>query len=280
MKFSVIVTVYNLEKYIEASLLSIINQTYNNFEVIVVNDCSTDNSLNVINNYSNRVRLVNLKKNSGVLLATCAGLKEANGDIICFLDGDDIWESNKLQRLAEIYGSNEYYLVSHDYSHINSEGNAIDIDDSSQELINSISPQNIDEISDILTEGIMVPKGRIWLGSAFSLNTKYFDVNNFLDWVNNLSSPTMIYQDWPIAVYALATKKGNVRVGYVQEKLFRYRLHESNYSGGNKSTNERSIKIAKKGKETSKEILNLLVIHKASFTKEDYLKIKNHRDFM
>ena len=98
-KVSIIVPVYNAEKYIKQCLESIISQTYENIEIIVVNDGSKDNSLNILKEYvkkSNKMKLVD-KKNGGVSSARNAGLKEATGEYITFVDSDDWLEKNAIE---------------------------------------------------------------------------------------------------------------------------------------------------------------------------------------
>jgi glycosyltransferase involved in cell wall biosynthesis len=92
MLVSVVITCYNLEKYIGRCIESVINQTYNNLEIIVVNDCSTDNSLKVIKEFAkrdNRIKIVNLRKNHGCGYAKKTGGDKAIGDYITFVDADD-----------------------------------------------------------------------------------------------------------------------------------------------------------------------------------------------
>lgn len=92
MLVSVVITCYNLEKYIGRCIESVINQTYNNLEIIIVNDCSTDNSLKVIKEFAkcdNRIKIVNLRKNHGCGYAKRAGGDKASGDYVTFVDGDD-----------------------------------------------------------------------------------------------------------------------------------------------------------------------------------------------
>ena len=95
-KISVIVPIYNVEKYLEKCLGSIINQTYKNLEIICVNDGSTDNSLEILKKYSNqdsRIIIID-KKNGGLSSARNEGLKIATGEFIGFVDSDDYIESN------------------------------------------------------------------------------------------------------------------------------------------------------------------------------------------
>lgn len=99
---SVIIPVYNSEKYIEETINSVLNQTYQNFEIIIVDDCSTDDSCKIIENLNDeRIRLIKLDKNSGVAVARNIAIENANGQYIAFLDSDDIWIRNKLQLQIE-----------------------------------------------------------------------------------------------------------------------------------------------------------------------------------
>ena len=96
---SIIVPVYNAEEFLDDTINTVLNQTYQNFELILVNDCSTDNSLNVIKNYTDkRIKLINNKVNSKAALTRNNGIKEAKGKYICFLDADDLWDKEKLQK--------------------------------------------------------------------------------------------------------------------------------------------------------------------------------------
>lgn len=91
-KLSIIIPIYNTSKYLRKCLDSVIAQTYKNLEIILVNDCSTDNSLDIINEYckkDDRFKLVNNNPNLGLFRARLAGAKEATGDYIAFLDSDD-----------------------------------------------------------------------------------------------------------------------------------------------------------------------------------------------
>ncbi len=92
MKISVIVPVYNTEKYLERCLDSIINQSYKNIEIIIVNDCSTDRSEEIIKNYlgkNENMHYIKNNKNSGAGYARNVGIKRASGDLLSFVDSDD-----------------------------------------------------------------------------------------------------------------------------------------------------------------------------------------------
>lgn len=90
-KISVIIPVYNTERYLPRCLDSVLSNTYDNLEVICINDGSTDNSINILDNYKvsdERVVVIN-QKNSGVSAARNAGINVATGEYIAFIDSDD-----------------------------------------------------------------------------------------------------------------------------------------------------------------------------------------------
>ena len=98
---SIIVPVYNVEKYIEKCLDSIINQTYKNIEIIVIDDGSTDNSANICDKYtkkSNKLRVIH-KENGGISEARNLGISEAKGKYIIFIDSDDYIETEMIEKL-------------------------------------------------------------------------------------------------------------------------------------------------------------------------------------
>lgn len=101
MRYSIIVPVYNTEKYIDKCLKSIFSNTYKNFEVIIVNDGSTDKTENIINKYIKKYdNIIYIKqKNIGLSLARNNGVKKATGDYLLFIDSDDYVEKNLLENI-------------------------------------------------------------------------------------------------------------------------------------------------------------------------------------
>lgn len=95
-KFSIIIPVYNVEKYIQKCLDSVINQTFKDYEIIVVNDGTKDNSMDIVNKYN--VRIIN-QKNQGQSAARNAGVKIAKGEYLIFLDSDDYWKKDLLENI-------------------------------------------------------------------------------------------------------------------------------------------------------------------------------------
>lgn len=100
MKFSIIIPVYNSEKYIDRCLNSVLTQTYNNYEIIIINDGSTDNSEKILKKYeSNKKIKIISQTNHGVSSSRNIGIKESTGDYILFLDSDDFYENDILETL-------------------------------------------------------------------------------------------------------------------------------------------------------------------------------------
>ena len=118
IKISVIVPVYNSEKYISRCLDSLVNQTLKGIEVIVVNDGSTDNSLEVLQKYSSNSVKVITQKNSGVAAARNTGLKHATGEYIAYVDSDDWVELDMFEKLYNKAIKNDYDVVMCDFWYV------------------------------------------------------------------------------------------------------------------------------------------------------------------
>lgn len=116
-KVSIIVPVYNVEKYIEKCLDSLINQSYKNVEIVVINDGSTDNSINIIMdkyNSNDRIYIYN-KKNGGLSSARNLGLDKATGDYLLFVDSDDWLELDCVEKLVDVIESQNADIIEFGY---------------------------------------------------------------------------------------------------------------------------------------------------------------------
>ena len=94
-KISIIIPVYNAERYLNQTLESVTNQTYKDIELILINDCSTDNSLGILEEFAQkdeRIKIISNEQNSGAAVSRNNGLAIAQGDYLLFLDADDIYE--------------------------------------------------------------------------------------------------------------------------------------------------------------------------------------------
>jgi glycosyltransferase involved in cell wall biosynthesis len=118
MKYSFIIPVYNGEKYIDKCLESILNQNYNNYEVIIINDGSTDSSLEILENYAKENKNIKLysTKNNGLSNARNHGITKVTGDYFIFVDIDDYVDKNMLGYLNKQITQNNYVdLIKYDY---------------------------------------------------------------------------------------------------------------------------------------------------------------------
>lgn len=99
-KFSLIIPAYNVEKYIKKCLDSVLNQTYNNYEIIIINDGSTDNTSKILESYKSnkKIKIIN-QENKGLSNARNTGVSNAKGDYILFIDSDDFIEKKLLEIL-------------------------------------------------------------------------------------------------------------------------------------------------------------------------------------
>lgn len=98
---SIVMPLYNCERFMKQSIESILEQTYKNWELILVDDCSRDNSGKIALSYEmndSRIKYYRLEQNSGAAIARSTGIKMAKGNILCFLDSDDIWMKEKLKK--------------------------------------------------------------------------------------------------------------------------------------------------------------------------------------
>ena len=104
MNVSIIMPVYNKEKYLDKSIKSILDQTYENFELIIINDGSTDNSSYICHRFEqedSRIKVIDIE-NNGVSNARNIGIKNANGQYVQFIDGDDYIDEDMIERLVNL----------------------------------------------------------------------------------------------------------------------------------------------------------------------------------
>ena len=108
-KISVIMPVYNGEKFLKEAIESILNQTFQNFELIIINDGSKDSSLDIIKKYENsdnRIKVIN-QENAGVSVSRNNGIKNSIGEYVAFIDCDDLWLPKKLETQLESFNKDE-----------------------------------------------------------------------------------------------------------------------------------------------------------------------------
>ena len=125
---SIVMPCFNSSKFIGHSIRSVLNQTYRDWEMIIVDDCSTDDSVDIIKSFmydEPRISLIKLPKNSGPDVARNQAIQLAQGKYVAFLDSDDIWFSTKLSTQLVFMASSKYRLTYTGYKKINENGENI-----------------------------------------------------------------------------------------------------------------------------------------------------------
>ncbi len=126
---SIITPSYNTAKYIEETIDSVLKQTYTNWELIIVDDCSTDNTDEVVAPYlkDERIRYLKNETNSGAALSRNRALREATGKWIAFLDSDDVWLPEKLEKQVKFMMDNNYHFSYTCYEEMDDKSNLMGI---------------------------------------------------------------------------------------------------------------------------------------------------------
>jgi teichuronic acid biosynthesis glycosyltransferase TuaG len=125
---SIITPSFNSYDYIANTIKSILNQTYCYWELIIVDDCSTDNSCELIQEYINdnpRIKLIRLTKNVGAAVARNKGIENASGRFIAFLDSDDTWHPEKLEKQINFMLKNDYDFTFTHYHQVDENGKKV-----------------------------------------------------------------------------------------------------------------------------------------------------------
>lgn len=127
-KVSIITPVYNCEKLISKTIECVINQTYQDWELLLIDDCSTDNSYSIIKKYQQndkRIKYLRLSENSGAAVARNKALEISTGRFIAYLDSDDLWKNDKLEKQINYMQKNGYAFTCTDYEKIDEAGNSL-----------------------------------------------------------------------------------------------------------------------------------------------------------
>lgn len=120
---SIIMPSYDTASYIQETVESVLKQTYTNWELIIVDDCSTDDTDDILATFTDkRIRIYKNEKNSGAAVSRNKALRKANGKWIAFLDSDDLWSKDKLEKQITFMKKNGYSFSYTNYEEINTEG--------------------------------------------------------------------------------------------------------------------------------------------------------------
>lgn len=198
---SIIMPCYNASKYIGASIESVVAQTYPNWELLVTDDCSSDNSREVVERYSQqdpRVKLLCMEKNSGAGSARNNSIKAARGRYIAFLDSDDMWKPEKLEHQLKFMQDNNYKFVMCQTEVVDATGNLIGFSKRKKEVsYNSTLIVNYIGTSAVLydTEGV----GKIYMRPIRHSQdwVLWLDILKETKKAHCLEEPLSIYRETP-----------------------------------------------------------------------------------
>lgn len=183
-KVSVIVPVFNIENYVGTCINSLLDQTYDNYELIIVNDGSTDKSLEIVNSFlekfPNRIKVIS-KENGGLSSARNCGLEHASGDYISFVDGDDFVDIDYLEKLIEYLDNGNIDVVISGHKTVKTSGELIDrikvASNKEFELYGKpgvfISCAKLYKKEFLFKNNLFFPVGKLYEDIAFSFYTKY-----------------------------------------------------------------------------------------------------------
>ncbi|QOY54066.1 glycosyltransferase family 2 protein [Candidatus Sulfurimonas marisnigri] len=198
---SIILPLYNAEKYISETIQSVINQTYENWEMIIVDDCSTDKSKYIVSGFEKsdkRIKLISLETNfGGPSRPRNIGVESSKGEYIAFLDADDLWTSQKLEKQLEYMKSKNKNFSSH---------SAITINENS-EILNEIIffkkylKKNINYDIKQLVKGNFIYLSSVMLKKDIFLNfseeKNCISVEDYYLWLHMFNNKSINYSYYP-----------------------------------------------------------------------------------
>lgn len=244
---SIAMTTYNGEKYIEKQLESILNQTVKPDEVIIVDDCSKDNTVSLVNNFIknnnlNNWNIIELSKNYGFINSFNEAIKRVSGDIIFLCDQDDIWLQNKIQLMTEIIIKNPKILcLTSGFIKIDSNDNVIATKRNPFSANNNLIRKRITENDCINIDILQVITYNVSPGCTYAFKKEIKE-----DFINSINDKNFLPHDWKINIIA-ALYKG---LYFLNTPTIKYRIHENNTLGLNRNLNiEDRIKSCKKSND-------------------------------
>ena len=235
---SIITPAFNSAKYISETIQSVLNQTYDNWELLIVDDGSLDNTVDIVKRFTkqdNRIHLYRLKSNSGPAVSRNKGITEAKGQYIAFLDADDLWKPEKLETQLNFMKSENCDICFSSYELINEKGFPLN------KLVKAVPVLNYKKLLKSNYVGNLTGiYNAVVLGKITVPNLKK-------------------RQDWLLWIKAI--KKSGKPAKGIQESLAYYRVHKSSISSNKWNLLKYNYWVYKKGLgfSTIKSIYRLMV---------------------
>jgi glycosyltransferase involved in cell wall biosynthesis len=208
---SVIIPNYNNGLYLSAAIESALAQTYQNIEIIVIDDGSADNSIEVLESYKDKIIWFG-QPNSGVSKARNSGVSKSSGELIAFLDADDLWLPEKIEKQVKVFVENEDIgLVHCSYADFDNTGAALETHSDGME-------------GWVHTDMLKFERSVILaVGSTVVVKRKAFEESGGFD------EQLRVGEDWEFC-YQVAKR---YKVGFVKDVLLKYRSHSNNSFANN-----------------------------------------------
>lgn len=238
MKISIITPTYNSQNFIKETVNSVINQTYKNWELIVIDDASNDNTIKIVNQFiktNPNICLLQNKQNSGAAITRNRGIEAAKGDLIAFLDADDLWKPEKLEKQVAFMSANDCDVCFSSYDLMNEDGIRLN------KQIKALS---------ILTYKKLLRSN--YIGNL----TGIYNAKS----LGKITAPNLRKrQDW--LIWLEAVKKSGKPVLGIEESLAIYRVRESSISSNKLNLVKYNYWVYKKGLgfSTIKSVYSLIV---------------------
>ena len=229
---SIITTSYNYENYISETIKSVLAQTYTDWELIIVDDASCDNSVEVIKSFceDKRIKLICHDRNKGLAQAVKTGLKYAKGEWIAFLESDDLWLENALdERVNAIKNNSQIGIIFNDVEEFGDEKAVLAVKNNLEKNRKRISklnfPKNI--FYDLNIENFLLTFSAVMIKKE-ALDTCPLD------------TPIDALLDWWIFIHV--SYKNDAF--YINKKLTKWRQHKNSYLFRRKKTKYRSVNLS------------------------------------
>lgn len=204
IKVTVVVPVYNTEKYLKRCLDSIVKQTLKEIEIIIINDCSSDNSKEIINEFkSENVQVIENKTNKGIGYNRNLGIKKAKGQYICFIDSDDYLEYTFLEKMYNKAVRSKNDLVICNYNRVLEEENNYKIIEPDY-YIEGYSDTTLEKSPSLLNDVNLAPWNKLYKKEL----------------IENIKFPEDLkYED---AIFVISAISESKNIGFIEDKLNYY----------------------------------------------------------
>lgn len=216
MKVSVVITSYNYDRYIKDAIESVLSQTYSDFELVIIDDCSADNSVNIINQFEDeRIKFIQNEQNLGLKSSMQKAISCCSGEWIAFLESDDLWLPNTLEkRLACAEKYSQVGIIFNDVLEFGDENWLLAV------------KNNFERVRKILSKKTF-PKNIFYDINVHNLILTFSSVMIKRELFENISFETPIdaLLDWWLYIHIAY----NTEAYYIKDKLTKWRQHKQSY---------------------------------------------------